>query len=103
VSGLAIAAAVLAAVLAVALRHLRRRREDRARPGATADNALPVARFDEIDAAVGVERCRCNGRFRVIGEGSQQRGHVRLRVVQLECDDCGAERRIHFDVTAIFH
>lgn len=101
--GAFIAIALLAAIGALLRKRLLARREERMRPGATADTAIVVRRFDELDREVARQTCRCGGPLRVLGEGSPPSGGRRLRVLTLGCDDCGGERRTFFDVTAAFH
>ena len=102
-SGLFIGAAVLAAVVVVGWRSLQRTRSERRKPGATPRNAIPVRRFDEIDANIGGLRCRCGGPLRTSGESSAEIGEQRLRLVRLVCKECEHDQTLHFDVTTVFH
>jgi hypothetical protein len=101
--GLIMGAAVLFAVAVLGLRRWNRWRAEAQRPGATASRAIAVRRFDEIDDALAGRRCRCGDRLRLVGENSTTSGERRLRMVRLECADCGREDRVYFDVTLALH
>jgi len=85
------------------VRRLRLRRRMAALPGATADSAMPVASFDEIDLEVARRRCVCGGRYDSHGESSSERHSKRLRVALLECRMCERRTRLYFDVSNIYH
>jgi len=95
--------AVLAAVIAVGARRWQRSRAEQERPGATIRRPVAVSRFDEIDAAVQGESCRCGGRFVLSGETSKAIGERRFRVVRLVCNECERDELMYFDVTQVFH
>lgn len=99
VISLALGIAVLAAVGVVGWRRLLAWRRTATRPGRSADTAIAVSDYGEIDLMVLRERCQCGGRFGVRGEGS--RGPLRL--VHLECHRCGRERVVYFDTSAVRH
>lgn len=92
--------AVCVAVGAIAL-HLRARRKAARQPGATADNAIAIEDFGDIDSALALRRCRCRGRLRLRGEGPVQAA-PRLRRVVAECRECGREQFLYFDVDRVF-
>jgi hypothetical protein len=102
-TGLAIGLAVLFAVVVLGYRRWQRARELARRPGATIDRAIPVSRFDDIEVEVFARRCACGTRVRAAGEGSQQQGERRYRVVHVVCPECEREDRVFFDVTQVFH
>jgi hypothetical protein len=102
VIGVALGVAVLVAVLAVGIRRWQQARARRSRPGATIHRAVPVSRFDEIDATVQGRVCWCGGTFAVAGETSRAIGEHRFRVARLVCQDCERDELIFFDVTAVF-
>jgi hypothetical protein len=103
VIGLLLGLAVLAAVIAVGARRLRRTRAERRRPGATIYLPVTVSRFDEIDAALQGRTCWCGGFFVESGETSRTLGDRRFRIVRLVCNRCERDELMYFDVTAVFH
>ena len=94
--------AALIAAVAVGLRLLQQRAVERARPGASPANAIPITDYSDIDVAVGMQACRCGGRFAVRGEGPASPPGS-LRVAHLECRRCEREQRVYFDVSAVRH
>ncbi len=101
--GVLLGLVVTAAVAAVGLRRWQRSRAARCRPGATLQRALPVTRFDEIDALLEGRSCRCGAPLRNTGETSQVRGSRRFRIVRLLCHECERDEVVYFDVTRVFH
>ena len=101
--GLVLGITVLAAVISVAFRRLRRNRAARGRPGATIHRPVAVRRFDEIDDAVEGRECWCGGAFVLAGEASRIVGERRLRIARLVCNHCERDELIYFDVTEVFH
>ena len=101
--GLLLGLAVLAAVLGAALRRWQRARSARCRPGASIHQAVPVSRFDEIDAVLYGRGCDCGGRLRLGGETSCAAHECRFRIVRLICSECEHDQVVYFDVTAAFH
>ena len=101
--GLILGIVVLAAVLAVGVRRLQRRRSARRRPGATIHLPVAVGSFDEIDAAVFGRTCWCGGHMVLAGETSRAVGARRFRIARLVCAECERDELMYFDVTAVFH
>lgn len=93
----------LVAAIVVGVRKLRGRLHERAQPGASPDTAIAIHDYAEIDLALRARSCRCGGRFVSCGEGPVRDGGRSLRVANLECRDCGRERRVYFDLSAIRH
>lgn len=101
--GVLLGLAVMVAVAAVGFRRWQRSRAARQRPGATLQRAVPVTRFDEIDAVLDGRICRCGAPLRVSGETSRLRGSRRFRIVRLLCHECERDEVVYFDVTRVFH
>lgn len=101
--GVFLGLAVIAAVAAVGFRRWQRLRAARRRPGATLQRAVPVTRFDEIDALLDGRICRCGAPLRNTGEASRVRGSRRFRIVRLLCPECQRDEVVYFDVTRVFH
>lgn len=104
--GLALTTALLLALAAAALRVLRRRRIRAVAatlPGARPDNAIHVANFNEIDAALRARRCICGGFLASLGERSARDGDRVLRVVRAECGRCENEQTVYFDTSTMLH
>ncbi len=95
---------LLATIAALAMlgRALWTRRARRCAPGGSLQSAIPVSHYDEIDAAVGLRRCQCRGRFALRGEGPV-RGADSIRRARLECRECGREEELYFDLTRLDH
>ena len=102
----ALALALVAALAAVGLRALSRRRRARgeertlaATPGATPENPLRIRSFHELDDAVDELRCPCGGPLERIGEG----GRPGLRVVRTACTICERDVDLFFDLSELRH
>lgn len=94
--------AALIAAIGLGVRLLQRRAAERARAGATPQTAIPITDYSDIDVAIGIQTCRCGGRFLIRGEGpAGQPGS--LRVARLECRKCEREQRLYFDVSTVRH
>ena len=102
-AGLLIGLAVLLAVAAVGIRRRRKRRIVARRRGASLRRPIEVRRFDQMDRVIARRVCRCGNGFELSGEGSRQVGTQRFRIAHLVCPDCGAEEKVYFDVTRVFH
>jgi hypothetical protein len=102
VTSLLLALAVIAAVGAVAVRRLRRARLERqARdlPGGSADNAIYVRSFAEMDDHLRRRWCACGGMLESLGEGTREQSGRRFRVARLRCQECETECEVFFDTT----
>jgi hypothetical protein len=96
--------AILAAVAAVGSRLWRRarlRREALAQPGATAENAIYVRDFAEMDEHLRRRWCVCGGFLEPSGEGSRELGGRRYRVARLRCQECEEACEVFFDTTEL--
>ncbi len=92
----------LAAAIALLVRTIHGRRAKRGAPGGSAESAIAIAHFDEIDATIGSRRCQCRGRLIVRGEGPVA-GDGALWKARLECRECGREDLIYFDMGSLDH
>jgi len=104
--GLLLAVTVVVAVVATGLRRFRRARlarAARARPGASAELAVHVRSYSEIDDRVARRWCVCGGYVERTGEGSRVVGGRRLRVVRLVCQECERVDEVFFDTTDVLH
>lgn len=101
--GVILGLAVIAAVAAGGFRRWQRSQAARRRPGATLHRAVPVSRFDEIDALLEGRTCRCGAPLLSAGETSRARGNHRFRIVRLLCHECERDEVVYFDVTRVFH
>jgi hypothetical protein len=97
--GIVLTLAIVAAMIALAVRRWQRLSGERRRPGATIYNSVAVLRFDEIDEALCGRVCGCGGVSVAAGETSRSIGDRRFRVARLVCDQCGREEFVYFDVT----
>jgi hypothetical protein len=103
---LALSAALVAALIAVALRRARRarlRRLARTRPGGTPENAIAIRSFGEMDEHLARRWCVCGGYLERRGEGTREAGGRRLRVARLACQECEREDELFFDTTGVLH
>jgi hypothetical protein len=103
VIGVLLGLAVIAAMTAAGLRRWQRSRAARRRPGATLHRAVPVSRFDEIDATLFGRVCPCGEALLTAGETSRVVAGRRFRIVRLVCRDCERDEVVYFDVTRVFH
>ncbi|MBU6283218.1 hypothetical protein KGQ64_13325 [bacterium] len=104
--GLALLAALVAALVASGLRRARTariRREIRDLPGSAPETALAVDDFGEMDAAIALRACPCGGRPTLAGEGSREVDGRRFRVARLVCPSCEEEQFVFFETTRLFH
>jgi hypothetical protein len=96
--------AILAAVIAVAVRQWRRarlRRAALAQPGASAENAIYVRDFAEMDEHLRRRWCMCGGFLEPSGEGTRELAGRRFRVARLRCQECEETSEIFFDTTEL--
>ena len=94
--------AIAAAVGALAIRRLRRRRLRTLaaqRPGAHPGNALAIRTFDEMDLHLRGRLCACGGTMGLAGEGSRDLDERRFRIARLVCDECEESEVVFFDTT----
>ncbi len=105
-TGLALGFALLLALAASAWRlqrRVRRTRRLRALPGGSAETALPVDSFDDIDEHVRHRDCLCGGALYGVGERSERSEATLLRVVHVECRRCEDRSWVYFDVSRVYH
>ena len=106
VTGLLLGVAVIAAVVAVGLRRLHRarlRQAARTRPGASAENAIFIRSYTEMDERLGQRWCSCGGYLERTGEGTRDIGGRRFRVARLACQECERVEEVFFDTTDLLH
>jgi hypothetical protein len=106
VLGVLIGLAVLVAVAAVAARRVRGWRLDRAdaeRAGASAERAVYIRSFTEMDDHLSGMWCRCGGYLERVGEGSREESGRRFRVARLVCQECERPREVFFETTDLVH
>jgi len=106
VLGLLIGTAVLVAVMAVGARRVHRWRLDRAdamREGSSAERAIYIRSFTEMDDHLAGMWCRCGGYLTRRGEGSREAHGRRFRVARLTCQECERSREVYFDTTDLVH
>jgi hypothetical protein len=99
-------AAIVAAVIAVARKRWRRvslRRVAATLPGATADLAIPVTTYSEMDDHLARRWCHCGGYLERTGEGSREASGRRLRIARLACQECERVTEVFFDTTDVLH
>jgi hypothetical protein len=98
--------AIVAAVVAVGMRRLRRtrlRRAARTRPGATAERAIYIRSYGEMDDHLRERWCACGGYLERTGEGTRDSGGRRFRVARLTCQECETVAEVFFDTTDVLH
>jgi hypothetical protein len=99
-------AAIVAAVISIGHRRWRRarlRRASRRRFGASADLAILVRSYTEIDGHLSGRWCHCGGHLERVGEGTREQDNRRYRVAALRCQECEARHHVYFDVTDVLH
>jgi len=97
-------AAIVAAVVALGLRRLRKSRQRRdlhRGPGTSADEAIVIRSFEEMDVLLRRRRCACGSFLSLAGEGSRASAGRQLRVARLSCDDCDESLELYFDTSAL--
>jgi hypothetical protein len=98
--------AIVVAVVAMARRRARRRalvRAARERAGATAELAIAVRSFSEIDDHLGRRWCHCGGYLERTGEGTREIAGRRFRIARLRCQECEDPAEVFFDTTELIH
>jgi hypothetical protein len=103
---LLLVAALLAAIVAMATRRLRRRRLAwlaTTRAGSSLETAIAVRRFDEIDDHLRGRWCHCGGYLERCGEGTREVGARRYRTARLRCQECEADVIVFFDTSDVLH
>ncbi len=99
-------AAITAAMISIGYRRWRRvrlRRASRRRLGASADLAIQVRSYTEIDRHLAGRWCHCGGQLERVGEGTREQADRRYRVVALRCQECEDRHQVFFDVTDVLH
>ena len=103
-TGLLLALAIIAAVCASGLRRLQRGRLLRAaaqRPGVSAEHAIAIRSYDEIDEHLARRWCLCGGYLERSGEGTRVSDGRRFRVARLRCQECDRVDEVFFDTTEV--
>lgn len=104
--GLLFTLIIVAAVVAMGARRLRRARLRRAaatRPGATADLAIAIRAFSEIDDHLAGRWCHCGGFLERMGEGTREGGGHRYRIARLRCQECDDVAEVYFETSEVVH
>jgi len=98
--------AIVAAVVSVGLRRLRRRRLRRAaadRLGGSPERPIYIRPYGEMDDHLASRWCACGGYLERTGEGSRTSGGRRFRVARLRCQECEEPDEAFFDTTDVLH
>ncbi len=98
--------AIVAAVIAMGMKRRRRTRLREAageRPGASAEHAIFIRSFTEMDEHLSGRWCHCGGFLERRGEGSRDTGGRRYRVARLACQECETAAEVFFDTTDVLH
>ena len=98
--------AIVAAVVSLGLRRLRRRRLRRAaasRAGSSPERAIHVRSYGEMDGHLAQRWCFCGGYLERTGEGTREIGGRRFRVARLACQECESVEEVFFDTTDVLH
>jgi len=106
VTGIVLAVVLIAAVASVTARRWRRarlRKAARARPGTSAERAIHIRSYSEIDEHVRRRWCICGGYLEQAGEGTRETGGRRFRVVRLRCQECDEVDEVFFETTDALH
>ena len=104
--GLLLAVVIVAAVVAVGLRRLRRsrlRRAARTRAGSSAERAFHIRSYAEMDEHLARRWCHCGGYLERSGEGTRDVGARRFRVARLVCQECEDVEEVFFETTDVLH
>ena len=100
------ALAIVAAMVAMGMRRLRRARLRRAaadRPGASTEHAIYIRSYGELDGHLSGRWCHCGGFLERQGEGTRELAGRRYRVARLACQECEAVSEVFFDTTDVLH
>jgi hypothetical protein len=98
--------AIVAAVVAMGLRRLRRSRLRRAaaqRLGSSQERAIHIRSYGEMDGHLERRWCFCGGYLERTGEGSRAAGDRRFRVARMRCQECEETAEVFFDTTDVLH
>ncbi len=99
-------AAIAAALVARGARRWRRtrlRRAARTRPGATAELAIHIRSYADMDEHLARRWCACGGYLEHRGEGTREIAGRRFRIAHLVCQECEAPDEVFFDTTDLLH
>jgi len=106
VGGILITLALVAALVTVGVKVMRRGPDKRRRAqflseqaGYSPDKPVRIASFTEIDDAIGTWRCPCGGLLDRIGEGARPG----MRVVRCMCVVCEEDVDLFFDLSELRH
>jgi hypothetical protein len=95
---------LVAAVVSLYYRRWTRRRLRRAarqRLGSSAETAIAIRTFTEMDEHLARRWCGCGGYLERRGEGSCTVAGRQLRVARFNCQECGDDDAVYFDTTDI--
>jgi len=95
---------LLAAMVTLGWRRWQRSRLRRAaarRPGSSADTAIPIRSYTEMDQHIARRWCACGGYLERRGEGSSNAGGRQLRIARFNCQECGDDQAVYFDTTEV--
>jgi len=98
--------AIVAAVVSLGLRRLRRQRLRRTaahRLGSSPERAIHVRSYGEMDEHLAQRWCFCGGYLERTGEGSRSAGDRQLRIARLQCLECEETDEVFFDTTEVLH
>ena len=99
-------AAIAAALVAMGARRWRRvrlRRAARTRPGASAELAIHIRSYADMDTHLAQHWCACGGYLEHRGEGTREIGGRRFRIARFVCQECEAPDEVFFDTTDLLH
>jgi hypothetical protein len=98
--------AIVAAVVSLGVRRLRRQRLRRAaghRLGSSSERPIQVRSYGEMDEHLAQRWCVCGGYLERMGEGSRTAGGRQLRIARLRCQECEETSEVFFDTTEVLH
>jgi hypothetical protein len=104
--GLLLTAVLVAAVARVGSRRWHRhalRRAAAQRPGSSAERAIAIRSWSELDGHLAQRWCACGGYLERAGEGTREDGSRRYRIARLRCQECDALDEVYFDTTEVLH
>lgn len=108
--GLLFGGILILALGAVAAKKLKARAVERARdaevlerPGMSPARPFKIASFRDMDYELEIAQCPCGGDLEKLGEGGRVTPQGPVRIARCECEKCGRQIDLFFDLSELRH
>lgn len=108
--GMLFGGVLLLAIGAMAFKKLRACVEARqieaavaSRRGMSPSRPIKIATFRDMDYELAIAECPCGGDLEKLGEGGRTTPHGPVRIARCECEKCGRQIDLFFDLSELRH